>query len=159
MEIPRVVPSLPVSKSVSVSLDEGIVLTAAMFLTSWGSGIVLIALVSGIVLIALGLGIRNRSHDIHRSQAHWCTGSFSPHWLLESCSACQSVCVCVKQSETTAANFFRENLKGWEKNANGEGSDLKHTFQCFATFSLKPYPSNFWGKKNRATQNLDVVGR
>ena len=50
-----------------------------MFLTSWGSGIVLIALVSGIVLIALGLGIRNRSHDIHRSQAHWCTGSFSPH--------------------------------------------------------------------------------
>ena len=121
-----------------------------MFLTSWGSGIVLIALVSGIVLIALGLGIRNRSHDIHRSQAHWCTGSFSPHWLLESCSACQSVCV--KQSETTAANFFRENLKGWEKNANGEGSDLKHTFQCFATFSLKPYPSNFWEKKPRDTE-------
>ena len=152
MEIPRVVPSLPVSKSVSVSLDEGIVLTAAMFLTSWGSGIVLIALVSGIVLIALGLGIRNRSHDIHRSQAHWCTGSFSPHWLLESYSACQSVCV-----KRLLRTFFRENLKGWEKNANGEGSDLKHTFQCFATFSLKPYPSNFWEKK-RATQNLDVVG-
>ena len=44
--------------------------------------------------------------------------------------------------------FFRENLKNREKNANGKGSDLKHTSQCFATFSLKSYPSNFWKKKN-----------
>ena len=59
------------------------------------------------------IGVRNRSRDIHRSQAHWCTGSFSPHWLLESCSACQSVCV--KQSETTAANFFSRKSEGLGK--------------------------------------------
>ena len=145
MEIPRVVPSLPVSKSVSVSLDEGIVLTAAMFLTSWGSGIVLIALVSGIVLIALGLGIvrvtfivlkrigvRDRSHHI----GCWNRTQHVSRFVWNNC--CE--------------HFFRENLKGWEKNANGEGSDLKHTFQCFATFSLKPYPSNFWEKKTRDTE-------
>jgi hypothetical protein len=68
------------------------------------------------------IGVRDRSHHI----GCW--------------NRTQHVSRFVKQLLRT---FFRENLKGWEKNANGEGSDLNHTFQCFATFSLKPYPSIF----------------
>lgn len=91
------------------------------------------------------IGVRNRSHDMNRS--HRIGGQNRSH-LLEAGITLIVSCVLVGKSIC----FFLQKHEGKGK-TNGKGSDLKHTFQSFALFSLNPTLCNFLAKKIRATRN------